>query len=50
LDLAKLKVVVAIGGAGDYGTAEFVGALLKFVEVGLPTLALDSLNEKSDLD
>ncbi len=48
-DLAKLQVIVAIGGAGDDGTSEFVGALLKFVKVGLPTLAFDSLDGKSDL-
>ena len=49
-DLAKLQVIVAIGGAGDDGTSEFVGALLKFVEVGLPTLAFHVLDGKSDLD
>ena len=38
------------GGAGDDGASEFVGALLKFVEVGLPTLALHVLDGKSDLD
>ena len=49
-DLAKLQVIVAIGGPGDDGTSEFVGALLKFVEVGLPTLAFHVLDGKSDLD
>jgi hypothetical protein len=49
-DLAKLKVIVAIGGADDDSASEFVGAPLKFVEVGLPTLAVDGLDGKSDLD
>ncbi len=39
VDLAKLQVIVAIGGTGDDGTSEFAGALLKFFEVGLPALA-----------
>jgi len=39
VDLAKLQVIVAIGGAGDDGASEFMGALLKFVELGLLTLA-----------
>jgi hypothetical protein len=50
IDLAKLQVIVSIGGAGDDGTSEFLGALLKFVEVGLPTFAFHGLDGKSDLD
>ncbi len=49
-DLAKLQVIVAIGGAGDDGASELVGALLKLVEVSLPTLPFDGLDGKSDLD
>jgi hypothetical protein len=49
-DLAKLQFIVAIGGAGDDGTSEFMSPLLKFVEVGLPALAFRGLDGKSDLD
>ncbi|HXC44685.1 MAG TPA: hypothetical protein VNY51_14340, partial [Candidatus Dormibacteraeota bacterium] len=50
VDLAKLQVIVAIGGARNDRTSEFVDAVLKFVEVGLPTLAFDGLDGKSNLD
>jgi hypothetical protein len=50
LDLAKLQIIVAIGGAGDDGTSEFVSALLKFLEIGLPTLAIHGLDGKPDFD
>jgi hypothetical protein len=50
LDLAKLQIIVAIGGAGDDGTSEFVGALLKFLEIGLPTLPIHGLDGKPDFD
>src|SRR3984885_8324776 len=50
VDLAKLQVIVAIGGAGDDGASEFMGALLKFVELGLPTLVFHVLDGRSYLD
>src|SRR5277367_2659485 len=49
-DLAKLEIIVAVGGAGDDGASEFMGALLKFIDVGLPPFALYGLEGKSDLD
>src|SRR5882757_3337592 len=50
LDLAKLQIVVAIGGAGEDGTSELVGALLKFLEIGLPTFAIHGLDGEPDFD
>ncbi len=50
LDLLELEVVVAIGGTGDGLCTKLLSTKLKFVQIGLPALALGGFDRKSNLD